>query len=61
MSRMTKAELLKALEPLDDDAVIQVEINDTMAKYHEVWHIDYVKDIVVGKDVQNECTIYCYQ
>lgn len=58
---MTKLQLLKALEPLTDDAVITVEVDDTMAEYHEILHIDYVKDIVIGEDVQNECTLYCYQ
>lgn len=58
---MTKAELIKALESLDDDATILVEVDDTIYEYHELLHIDSVKDIVTGKNIENEATLHCFQ
>ena len=63
---MTKAQLLKALEPLDDDAEIKIEIDDPVEGYNEVWDIDdpakdIVMDIVKDEYEQNKYTIYFYR
>ena len=52
---MTKGELFKMLEGLDDDAHITVSgIDDTC----DLNIIGY-KDLVQGEDVQNEITLVC--
>ena len=53
---MTKGELLKELEDLDDDAVIYVT---GCTETNEYFHIREVKDKVIGADVQNEATLVC--
>lgn len=50
---MTKGELIKALEGLDDNARILIE---TEYEYFLLDVID-VKDKVVGDDVENEVTL----
>lgn len=49
---MTKGELIKNLEDLDDDATGCTETN-------EYFHIQGVTDKVTGADVQNEITLVC--
>lgn len=51
---MTKAELLKLLEQVDDDAIVYVETEE------EIYHIRQAIDVVNGDDVQNEITLYCW-
>lgn len=52
---MTKGELIKALEGLDDDAHI------TVAGIDETCELNIVgwKDKVTGAEVQNEITLIC--
>ena len=50
---MTKKELLKELEGLDDDAIIFVYANDTY------YHIAGSEDKVSGVKMQNEITLIC--
>ena len=50
---MTKKELLKELEGLDDDAIIFVYANDTY------YHISGSEDKVAGVKMQNEITLIC--
>lgn len=50
---MTKKELLKELEGLDDDAIIFVFANDTY------YHIAGSDDKVAGVKMQNEITLIC--
>ena len=50
---MTKKELLKELEGLDDDAIIFVYANDTY------YHIAGSVDKVSGVKMQNEITLIC--
>lgn len=51
---MTKAELLKLLEQVDDDAIVYVETEE------QIYHIRQAIDVVNDDDVQNEITLYCY-
>lgn len=53
---MTKGELLKELEGLDNDAVIYVT---GCTETNEYFHIQDVTDKVTGADVQNEITLVC--
>lgn len=53
---MTKGELLKELEGLDDDAVIYVT---GCTETNEYFHIRGATDKVTGADVQNEITLLC--
>lgn len=53
---MTKGELFKELEGLDDDAVIYVT---GCTETNEYFHIRGVTDKVTGADVQNEVTLVC--
>ena len=50
---MTKKELLKELEGLDDDAIIFVYANDSY------YHIVGSEDKVAGVKMQNEITLIC--
>ena len=50
---MTKKELLKELEGLDDDAIIFVYANDSY------YHIAGSEDKVAGVKMQNEITLIC--
>ena len=50
---MTKKELLKELEGLDDDAIIFIYANDTY------YHIAGSEDKVSGVKMQNEITLIC--
>ncbi len=50
---MTKKELLKELEGLDDDAIIFVFANDSY------YHIAGSEDKVAGVKLQNEITLIC--
>ena len=50
---MTKKELLKELEGLDDDATIFVFVNDSY------YHIAGSEDKVAGVKMQNEITLIC--
>ena len=50
---MTKKELLKELESLDDDAIIFVYANDSY------YHITGSEDKVAGCKMQNEITLIC--
>ena len=52
---MTKGELLKMLEGLDDDAHILVSGIDEDCDLNIVGY----KDLVQGEDVQNEVTLVC--
>lgn len=52
---MNKRELLKVLEPLDDEALIYIQTEDN--NVHLL--IKFATDIVTGEDVQNEITLYC--
>ena len=54
---MTKAELIKALEPLDDDAIIHVAANSIESNGIEYAESVYFDDIVTGDNVMNEITI----
>ena len=51
---MTKKQLLKLLEQVDDEAIVYVVTEA------ELCHIQGVTDIVTGDDVQNEITLVCY-
>lgn len=51
---MTKGELLKELEDLDNDAVIYVTGS---TETNEYFHIREVTDKVTGADIQNEVTL----
>lgn len=51
---MTKAQLLKLLEQVDDEAIVYVETEE------EIYHIRQVIDVVKDDDIQNEITLYCY-
>ena len=53
VNTMTKKELLKELEGLDDDAIIFVYANDTY------YHIASSDDKVSGVKMQNEITLIC--
>ena len=53
---MTKGELLKELEDLDDDAVIYVT---GCEETNEYFNIRWVRDKVTGTDVENEATLVC--
>ena len=53
---MTKGELLKELEGLDDDAVIYIT---GCTETNEYFHIRGVTDKATGADVQNEITLVC--
>ena len=53
VNTMTKKELLKELEGLDDDAIIFVYANDTY------YHIAGSDDKVSGVKMQNEITLIC--
>lgn len=50
---MTKKQLLKLLEQVDDEAIVYVEIDEG------IYHILCATDIVTGDDVQNEITLVC--
>lgn len=50
---MTKKELLKELEGLEDDAIIFVYANDCY------FHIASTDDKVAGVKMQNEITLIC--
>ena len=50
---MTKKELLKELEGLDDDAIIFIYANDSY------YHIAGSEDKVSGVKMQNEITLIC--
>ncbi len=50
---MTKKELLKELEGLDDDAIIFVYANDSY------YHIVGSEDKIAGVKMQNEITLIC--
>ena len=50
---MNKAQLLKELESLDDDAIIFVYVNDAY------YHIVRTDDKVAGCKMQNEITLIC--
>lgn len=52
---MTKGELLKELEDLNNDAVIYVTGTET----NEYFCICNVIDKVIGADIQNEVTLVC--
>ena len=52
---MTKKELLKDLEGLDDDAIIFVYVNEDEKYYH----IKSTDDKVAGVKMQNEITLIC--
>ena len=54
---MTKGELLKELEGLDNDAVIYVTGCTETNEYFYI--IRGVTDKVTGADVQNEVTLVC--
>ncbi len=53
VNTMTKKELLKELEGLDDDAIIFVYANDTY------YYIVGSEDKVSGVKMQNEITLIC--
>lgn len=53
---MTKGELLKELEDLDDDAVIYIT---GCTETNEYFCIRSVIDKVTGADIQNEVTLVC--
>ena len=53
---MTKCELLKELEYLDEDAILYVT---GCTETNEYFHIRGVTDKVTGADVQNEVTLVC--
>ena len=53
---MTKGELLKELEDLDNDAVIYVT---GCTETNEYFCICNVIDKVIGADIQNEVTLVC--
>lgn len=57
---MTKQELLELLKDVNDDAIIYVDIDDDMAEYHNILHIQGTKYVIKGDDVQNEITLCCY-
>lgn len=48
---MTKRDLMKALEGLDDDAVIYIEADES------IYLFDGFKDKVTGDKVENEITL----
>lgn len=50
---MTKKDLLKELEGLEDDAIIFVYINE------QYYHIARCDDKVSGDKMQNEITLIC--
>ena len=50
---MTKKDLLKELEDLDDDAIIFIFANDSY------YHIAGSEDKVSGVKMQNEITLIC--
>ena len=50
---MTKKDLLKELEGLDDDAIIFIYANDTY------YHIASTEDKVAGVKMKNEITLIC--
>lgn len=52
---MTKAELIKELEGLNDDAIIYVQAETDWHTYN----IKYTCDRVDGTELQNEITLYC--
>lgn len=52
---MTKAQLIKELEGLDDDAIIYVQAETGLHTYN----IKYTCDRVDGTELQNEITLYC--
>jgi hypothetical protein len=51
--KMTKKELLKELEGLDNDAIIFVYVNE------QYYHIASCEDKVAGVKMQNEITLIC--
>ena len=54
-ARMTKGQLLKEFEGLDDDAQIYIETPDS----NVCFHVRYTKDKTTGADVENEITLVC--
>lgn len=54
---MTKAELIKELEDLDDEAQILVYVPEFENEY--CFNIKRSMDKVTGKDVMNEITLVC--
>jgi len=50
---LTKKELLKELEGLEDDAIVFVYVNDSY------YHIASTEDKVAGCKMQNEITLIC--
>lgn len=58
---MNKSELIKILEPLDDDAEIHVQVNMDLANpYNCLLDINSVSDVVTGDILQNEITLECW-
>ena len=55
--KMTKGELIKALEGLDDDARILIDCNDIDTGC--LLDILYYEDKVTGDKLQNEITLVC--
>lgn len=53
---MTKSELIKELEGLDDDAQIFVSVPDESGI---CYNIKWAADKVTGDDVANEITLVC--
>lgn len=54
---MTKSELLKELEDIDDDAQIFVFVPEFETEY--CFNIKRIVDKVTGEDVMNEITLVC--
>lgn len=52
---MTKGQLLKEFEGLDDNAQIYIETPDS----NVCFHVRYTKDKTTGADVENEITLVC--
>ena len=56
---MTKKEVIKALEGLDDDAQVMIKIDDEWESGGRYYNVDSVDEKVVGDKLQNEITFYC--
>lgn len=52
---MTKGQLLKEFEGLDDDAQIYVETPDSDI----IFHVAYTEDKATGAEIENEITLVC--
>jgi hypothetical protein len=52
---MTKGELFKMLEGLDDNAVVRVSGLDEICELNIIGY----RDLVQGDDVENEITLVC--